>query len=51
MADPLLTQSAIDRVQSVAYELVLYVDSYRRRQKPGLNPVDPPPRDHHVADS
>jgi DNA replication protein DnaC len=43
MADPLLAQSAIDRLQSAAYELVLDGESYRRRQKPGLNPVDQPP--------
>ena len=46
MADPLLAQSAIDRLQSAAHELVLEGDSYRRRQKPGLHPdSDPePPR-------
>jgi DNA replication protein DnaC len=47
MADPLLAQSAIDRLQSAAHELVLEGDSYRPRQKPGLNnshePLDPPP--------
>ncbi len=34
MADSLLAQSAIDRLQSSAYELVLEGESYRRRQKP-----------------
>jgi hypothetical protein len=40
MADPLLAQSAIDRLQSAAYELVLEGDSFRRRQKPTVNTTD-----------
>lgn len=35
MADPLLAQSAIDRLQSSTYELVVEGESFRRRQKPG----------------
>ena len=43
MADPLLAQSAIDRLQSAAYELIIEGDSYRRRQKPTAPP--PPATD------
>ena len=34
MADPMLAQSAVDRIVNSAYELVLEGDSYRARQKP-----------------
>lgn len=34
MADPLLAQSSVDRLQSAAHELVIEGESYRKKQKP-----------------
>ena len=44
MTDALLAQSAIDRLKSAAYEIVLDGDSYRQRQKPGLDIATSTPR-------
>ena len=42
MADPLLAQSAVDRLASGAHALVVEGESYRRRQRPGrLTPTHP----------
>ncbi|MCA1695983.1 MAG: IS21-like element helper ATPase IstB [Actinobacteria bacterium] len=54
MADPLLAQSAVDRLVSTAHELIIEGDSYRRRHKPtktnantGVS-VDQQNGDHHA---
>jgi DNA replication protein DnaC len=42
MTDPLLAQSAIDRLASTCHELIVEGDSYRRRQRPPAPQVDDP---------
>ena len=40
MSDPLLAQSAVDRLVSTSYELVIEGESYRRRQRPQHTPTN-----------
>jgi len=42
--DPILAQSALDRLAHNAYQVVLDGDSYRKRQRPGQRSVLPPSR-------
>lgn len=45
MGDPLLAQSAVDRMKSAAWELVIEGESYRSNEKPALGgtPAGTPP--------
>lgn len=45
MTDPLLAQSAVDRLTSTAHELIIEGPSYRRRQKPTVD-TNPANADH-----
>jgi len=42
--DPILAQSALDRLAHNAYQIVIEGDSYRSRQRPGMRAAPPPPR-------
>ena len=44
MADPMLAQSAVDRMKSAAWELVIEGESYRSHEKPALGGTPAAPR-------
>jgi len=39
--DPILAQSALDRLAHNAYQVVIEGESYRKRQRPGSQPAPP----------
>jgi DNA replication protein DnaC len=39
MSDPLLAQSAVDRLASTSHELIVEGESYRKRQRPVITPT------------
>ena len=43
MTDPLLAQSAVDRLTSTCHELIVEGESYRQRQRPARTRLDEPP--------
>lgn len=49
MADPLLAQSAVDRLVSTAHELIIEGESYRRRQKPSITHTTDEPVDDETG--
>src|SRR5919106_5974383 len=50
MVDPMLAQSAVDRLQNAAYELVVEGESYRKRQKPLRAELSDLPGDDGIED-
>jgi DNA replication protein DnaC len=44
MADPLLAQSAVDRMKSAAWELIIEGESYRSHEKPALGDAQAEPK-------